>query len=143
MYRQCGFTLVELLVVISIIGILASVIFVSFDGARESARNGAIMTELKEMQLALEVFRAQNDRYPGADLTSQPNCTNVDAGVHFAQQGGIGFNGSTNCAGFTNYVGEATVGFLAPEFVGDLPLATDSKIAIFFIKLRQAVVGTS
>jgi len=69
--KQSGFTLIELLVVISIIGILATVIYASFNGAREQARNRALMTELREVQLALEVYRAQNRRYPAAG--SYPN----------------------------------------------------------------------
>ena len=62
--KQRGFTLIELLVVIAIIGILASVLYASFDGARDNARNKAMMAEFKEVQLALEVYKAQNDSYP-------------------------------------------------------------------------------
>jgi len=61
---KTGFTLVELLVVISIIGILAAVVYGSFGGARELARNQAMMSELKEVQLALEVFKSQYGYYP-------------------------------------------------------------------------------
>jgi prepilin-type N-terminal cleavage/methylation domain-containing protein len=59
-----GFTLIELLVVISIIGILASIVYASFGTAREQARNKAMMSELKEVQLALEIYKAQNEQYP-------------------------------------------------------------------------------
>lgn len=59
-----GFTLVELLVVITIIGILAAIIFANFGDARIDAKNKALRTELRETQLALEVYKAQNDQYP-------------------------------------------------------------------------------
>ena len=57
MYKQ-GFTLIELLVVIAIIGILASIVFVSFPGATEKARIGKARAEIGQIYkgiLALEV----------------------------------------------------------------------------------------
>jgi prepilin-type N-terminal cleavage/methylation domain-containing protein len=59
-----GFTLIEVLVVISIIAILATVLYASFGDARTEARNRAVQAELKEVQLALELYKAQEDRYP-------------------------------------------------------------------------------
>lgn len=59
-----GFTLVELLVVISIIGILSVIIFANFSDARIDAKNKAFRTAMKETQLALQVYKAQNDQYP-------------------------------------------------------------------------------
>lgn len=59
-----GFTLLEVLVSVAIIGILSGVMYVSFSSARESSSNKAMMTEVKEMQLAIERYRAQNGRYP-------------------------------------------------------------------------------
>jgi general secretion pathway protein G len=64
--RSGGFTLVELLVVISIISILAAVLFASFSDARELARDEARKSSLKELQLALELYKSQNGTYPEA-----------------------------------------------------------------------------
>lgn len=58
--------MVELLVVISIIGILAAVIYANFGQARTEAKNKAVRTSLSQVQLALENYKAQNDRYPAA-----------------------------------------------------------------------------
>lgn len=66
MRKYAGFTMIELLIVISIIGILGSIVYASFDGAREDARNRAMMSELKETQLALEVYKAQFGQYPSS-----------------------------------------------------------------------------
>lgn len=63
----------ELLVVISIIGILSAIIFVNFEDARANARNQALMSELKEVQLALEVYKSQNSRYPADIDTLSPD----------------------------------------------------------------------
>lgn len=61
-----GFTIIELVVVIAIIGILAAVVYGSFGGARTEARNKSFMSDMKQVQLALEVYRAQNDGYPAS-----------------------------------------------------------------------------
>ena len=47
-----GFTLMELLVTVSIIAILSSVLFATYNDAREQARDKLRMTDLKEMQVA-------------------------------------------------------------------------------------------
>lgn len=68
-----GFTLIELLVVISIIGILAAVLMTNFSQARDSAKNKSIRAAMGEIQLAMEVYKAQNRRYPASinDLVPQ------------------------------------------------------------------------
>ncbi len=59
-----GFTLIELLVVIAIIGILASIVLVSLSSARAKSRDGQRISELKEMQKALELYYSDHGRYP-------------------------------------------------------------------------------
>jgi len=59
-----GFTMVELLVVISIIGILTTILYANFSQGRLQARDKVRKAELKELQLAIELYKAQNDSYP-------------------------------------------------------------------------------
>lgn len=59
-----GFTLIELLVVIAIIGLLATIVLVSLNTARKKARDTKRIAELKQIQLALEMYYDDNASYP-------------------------------------------------------------------------------
>jgi prepilin-type N-terminal cleavage/methylation domain-containing protein len=63
---RIGFTVIELLVVIAIIGILMAILLATFNDARQSARDEARQASLKELQLAIELYKAQNGTYPEA-----------------------------------------------------------------------------
>lgn len=59
-----GFTLIELLVVIAIIGILSSVVLASLNSAREKSRDARRISDIKQIQLALELYFDSNAAYP-------------------------------------------------------------------------------
>jgi prepilin-type N-terminal cleavage/methylation domain-containing protein len=67
MLRHRGFTLIELLIVISIIALLSTVVLASLSTARRSARDAQRMSELREMQTALELYYSDFQRYPDGD----------------------------------------------------------------------------
>ncbi|OHA02890.1 MAG: hypothetical protein A3J58_02320 [Candidatus Sungbacteria bacterium RIFCSPHIGHO2_02_FULL_52_23] len=72
-----GFTLIELLVVIAIIGVLASIVLASLNTARRKSRDARRITDIKQIQLALELYydaQTPTPGYPPATLFSAGNC---------------------------------------------------------------------
>jgi prepilin-type N-terminal cleavage/methylation domain-containing protein len=61
---QGGFTLLELLVVIGIIGLLASIIVINLTGARKRARDTKRIADVRSMQTAVEEYYGKNGFYP-------------------------------------------------------------------------------
>jgi len=61
-----AFTLIELLVVIAIIGILSSVVLASLNDARLKSRDAKRIADVKQLQLALELYYDSNNGYPAA-----------------------------------------------------------------------------
>jgi len=62
--QETGFTLIELLVVISIISLLATVALASLNDARAKARDAQRVTEMKEVQKALQLYWHDHQEYP-------------------------------------------------------------------------------
>ena len=65
--RRCddkkGFTLVEMLVVATIIALLSAAGFVSYATANRNARNGKRKADLEQVRAALELYRSDNGSY--------------------------------------------------------------------------------
>ncbi len=59
-----GFTIVELLIVIVIIAILAAIGFVAYNGIQYRSKTSALSSELTTMGKQIELYFAENDKYP-------------------------------------------------------------------------------
>lgn len=62
--KQSGFTIVELLIVIVVIGILAALVVTTFSGIQRKARNTERETDIKAIHGQLEAYFASNNSYP-------------------------------------------------------------------------------
>jgi general secretion pathway protein G len=77
--NQKGFTLIEILVVVIIIGILAALVIPKYAGRTEQARNAATKTQIDTLfSSALDMYEADNGNYPSTEqglqaLRVQPN----------------------------------------------------------------------
>lgn len=66
MKQQKGFTLIELLVVIAIIGLLSTLAVVSLNNARQKSRDAKRLSDIKQIQTALELYYNDANGYPGS-----------------------------------------------------------------------------
>lgn len=69
--RNQGFTIVELLIVIVVIGILALLVITTYSGIQAKARNSKRQTDVASLQTQIEAFFSQNGYYPSlTDMNS-------------------------------------------------------------------------
>jgi len=101
-----GFTLIELLVVIAIIGILASVVLVTFPSAQKKAKDSRIVSALSQIRTVMVYVNANENSYASLDDSQSP-CTNISdltklcqevANNHPVQGTNPTFNAGTNAA---------------------------------------------
>ena len=62
--KEKGFTIVELMIVLTIIAVLAAVAVPNFLKAREKARNESAKETLKTIKTALEMYSSEHETYP-------------------------------------------------------------------------------
>ena len=118
-----GFTLVEMIVIVSIISILTAVISLNFNDIRAGVRDDTRKTELGQLQVAIELYKAQYGYYPaegcgGAVANETPA---LNSGTW--HRGGDSFTGpgphsaswanNTSCP---DYIVD-----LVPDFIAELP----------------------
>ncbi len=65
-----GFTLIELLIVIAIIGILSAFLTTNYITVRQRARDAQRKADLRQVQAALEQYRADQQAYPASGINN-------------------------------------------------------------------------
>jgi len=62
--KQSGFTIVELLIVIVVIGVLAAITIVTYSGIQDRARYAAYRSDIESMNKAILLYYIDNGTYP-------------------------------------------------------------------------------
>jgi prepilin-type N-terminal cleavage/methylation domain-containing protein len=129
-FKNGGFSLIELLVVVSVIGILAGVLIINLVGVRGRAADSTIKSDFKNLQTALRLYYNDYQQYPVGSGGALMGC-GADAASSCAA-GGAFSAGATS----TLYMGELPVSFAyysdgADGFLLVAPLenASDEQIA--------------
>jgi general secretion pathway protein G len=76
--KQAGFTLLEIMVVIVILGILASMVLPNLLGNKEKAERQKVVSDITTLESAMDMYKLDNSRYPTTDqgleaLVSKPD----------------------------------------------------------------------
>jgi prepilin-type N-terminal cleavage/methylation domain-containing protein len=73
-----GFTIVELLIVIVIIGILATIVIVAYNGITQQARVASLTSDLTNASTALKLYQVDNSGYPTTnDCSATPAAASI------------------------------------------------------------------
>ena len=80
MRAKSGFTLVEILIVVVILGILAAIVIPQFTGASTEAKESSLVSNLQSIRSQIELFKIQhNDLLPGETMDAIGTKTAADA----------------------------------------------------------------
>lgn len=80
MKAEKGFTLVEILIVVVILGILAAIVIPQFTGASTEAKESSLVSDLQTIRSQIELFKIQhNDILPGEILNGDGTITAATA----------------------------------------------------------------
>jgi prepilin-type N-terminal cleavage/methylation domain-containing protein len=89
--KQPGFTLIEILVVVSIIALLASIVLTSLEQARVKARNAVTTAQINQYRNAFALYFSDHDSYPWTVDVANGVClgTGYSGGCGWLEGGGF------------------------------------------------------
>jgi prepilin-type N-terminal cleavage/methylation domain-containing protein len=96
-----GFTLVEMVIAVAIIGLLATIAVYAFSGIQKKARDARRMSDIQTITDALELYKREYGRYP---LNTDSDCSGYDAGYRNGAASGDDFIGQLTGAGILGRV---------------------------------------
>jgi len=131
--KDAGFTIVELLIVIIIIGILAAIVIIAYQGVNARAKTSQAQATASAAVKKTEAFNAEKSAYPviSTDLTgaSASGTSYFLTGVSFVAA--MGTTPPASAASLTFYKCGTGASVSAPTSVATITTTTGSKIEYF------------
>jgi len=137
--KSSGFTLVELLVVIAIIGLLSTLAVVSLGSAREKARDARRISDIRQIQTALELYFAEQGVYP----IENPTAITLGTANSTDALTNAGFENGASITGTATYMGIVPRNLDQPPTIADYDYASDASGSDYLItfELEGNVAG--
>ena len=141
-YSQKGFTIVELLIVIVVIGILAALVLNTFSGAQKRARDTERVGDVNALATQLEVYYNDKGAYPQwtqiNDATKAKTAfPGLDVGAMNAPSNNVNFDLVSTASANT-----AEYGYQAYQQDGTTACATDDACAKFTLTFQKEELKT-
>lgn len=124
--KQNGFTIVELLIVIVVIGVLAAITIVAYNGIQVRAQNAARLSEADQVAKMLTLYKTQNGEYPAFPSGSTSVC--IGEGFSDLNADGVADCWDANKTGTSNAHPDAVFN-AALKTVTTLPIGIRTPIA--------------
>lgn len=149
--RQAGFTLIELMIVVAIIGVLAAIAYPSYQGYVERTNRADMMSEMQQIASRIEANKINYKRYDRIPLSSVVTGTPAtDGSVNFLSSGtalytvsvGTGTWGESDWATSTDTVGGRDWIIRAVPVVGQR-MVSDGSLTLDNEGIKCRVVGTT
>jgi len=111
-----GFTLIELMVIIAIIGILSAIVLTFLGLAKNKAKDASVSASLGGLRSQIEIFNSDNGTYTGAFSDSYGSCDSTNSAIQLLL---TKLNEDTNSATVCNVSGDGWTYAISAQLPSD------------------------